>query len=243
MLRQGSRSVISVFLAHHDVLKSELLAAAFARRPDFRVAGSASTSSEAVDLAVSLLPQVSLLSTALQDGALAGFVALRRIREARPDLRCVMLLPSSDPQMVVDAFRAGAKGVFCPSQSHFGMLCRCVRRVHDGQLWASSAQLSCVMEAFARLAPLRLLNGDGHRILSRREAGVVRLVAAGLTNRDIARELALSEHTVKNYLFRIFDKLGVSSRVELVSFAMGVSDQASLEEPDHPMPEFSQVLR
>gem|GEM_PF-6673794 len=64
--------------------------------------------------------------------------------------------------------------------------------------------------------------------VSTREEGVVRLVADGLSNRDIAHELTLSEHTVKNYLFRIFDKLGVSSRVELVLFAVSRARQPSV---------------
>ena len=152
-------------------------------------------------------------------------VALRQLREIRPNLRAIMLLDSPDPQLVVDAFRAGAKGVFCPSQNQFETLCRCISRVHAGQIWANSAELTYVMEAFATYAPLRIVNADGQKLLSTREEDVVRLVADGLSNRDIAHELTLSEHTVKNYLFRIFDKLGVSSRVELVLFAVSRARQ------------------
>ena len=67
---------------------------------------------------------------------------------------------------------------------------------------------------------MRVVNADGMRLLTKREDEVVRLVAEGLQNRDIAKELKLSEHTVKNYLFHIFEKLGVSSRVELVLYAV-----------------------
>jgi DNA-binding NarL/FixJ family response regulator len=76
------------------------------------------------------------------------------------------------------------------------------------------------LEAFAQLAPMRVVNADGMRLLTKREEDVVRLLAEGMQNREIAKELSLSEHTVKNYLFHIFDKLGVSSRVELVLYAV-----------------------
>src|SRR5664279_2032349 len=122
--------------------------------------------------------------------------------------------------MVVDAFRAGARGVFCLSQATFKSLCRCVEQVHAGQIWADSSELSEVIESFSQLAPLRVVNANGMRLLTKREEDVVRLLAEGLQNRDIAQELKLSEHTVKNYLFHIFDKLGVSSRVELVLYAV-----------------------
>jgi DNA-binding CsgD family transcriptional regulator len=75
------------------------------------------------------------------------------------------------------------------------------------------------VEAFSQLAPMRVVNADGMRLLTKREEEVVRLVAEGLQNREIAKELKLSEHTIRNYLFHIFDKLGVSSRVELVLYA------------------------
>jgi DNA-binding CsgD family transcriptional regulator len=73
---------------------------------------------------------------------------------------------------------------------------------------------------------MRVVNADGLRLLTRREEDVVRLLAEGLQNRDIAKELKLSEHTVKNYLFHIFDKLGVSSRVELVLYAVSSSKRS-----------------
>jgi len=76
------------------------------------------------------------------------------------------------------------------------------------------------MEAFTQLAPMHVVNADGMRLLTKREEDVVRLLAEGLQNREIAKVLGLSEHTVKNYLFHIYDKLGVSSRVELVLYAV-----------------------
>ena len=76
---------------------------------------------------------------------------------------------------------------------------------------------------------LRVLNSSGSQLLTPREEQVVALVAEGLSNRDVARELKLSEHTVKKYLFRIFDKLGISSRVELVLYAVNHGDPRQAE--------------
>jgi DNA-binding CsgD family transcriptional regulator len=85
-----------------------------------------------------------------------------------------------------------------------------------------------VLEAFAQLAPMRVVNADGMRLLTKREEDVVRLLVEGMQNREIARELNLSEHTIKNYLFHIFDKLGVSSRVELILYAVSSSKRIQI---------------
>jgi DNA-binding NarL/FixJ family response regulator len=201
----------------------ELLMAALKRRATFRVVASAATAHEVLEAVVSVNVDVALISATLADGPLSGFGALRQIRASSPDVKSVMLLDGHEHSPVVDAFRAGAKGVFCLPQSTFKALCRCVEQVHAGQIWASSSELSEVIEAFSQLAPMRVVNADGMRLLTKREEEVVRLLAEGLQNRDIAKELKLSEHTIKNYLFHIFDKLGVSSRVELVLYAVSNS--------------------
>jgi DNA-binding NarL/FixJ family response regulator len=154
---------------------------------------------------------------------LSGFGALRQVRDCSPDVKSVILLDGGEHNLVVDAFRAGARGIFCLAQSTFKSLCKCVEQVNAGQIWANSTELAEVIDAFSQLAPMRVVNADGMRLLTKHEEEVVRLLAEGLQNREIARELNLSEHTVKNYLFHIFDKLGVSSRVELVLYAVSNS--------------------
>jgi DNA-binding NarL/FixJ family response regulator len=92
--------------------------------------------------------------------------------------------------------------------------------VHRGEVWANNVQLHYLLEAIAEVPSLPVVNSNGKNLLTAREEQVVALVADGLSNRNVAVELRLSENTVKKYLFRIFDKLGVSSRVELVLYAM-----------------------
>jgi DNA-binding NarL/FixJ family response regulator len=201
-------------------MTGELLSQALNRRLGFRVAANATTSQEVLEAVQTVDLDVALIGATLADGPLSGFGVLRQMRECSPDVKSVILLDSPESTLVVDAFRAGAKGVFCPSQSSFKSLCQCVDRVYAGQIWANSSELAVVMDAFSQLAPMRVVNADGLRLLTKREEDVVRLLAEGMQNREIARELNLSEHTIKNYLFHIFDKLGVSSRVELILYAV-----------------------
>jgi DNA-binding NarL/FixJ family response regulator len=217
---------VSLLIATPQAMSRELLIEALKQHTCFHVVGSATTSQETIKMACSSNVDVALISATLADGPLSGFGALRRIRESRPGVRSVILHDGREHNLVIDAFRAGARGVFSLSQSTFVALCRCVQQVHAGQIWANTSELSEVMEAFSQLAPMRVVNADGMRLLTKREEEVVQLVAEGLQNREIARELKLSDHTIKNYLFRIFDKLGVSSRVELVLYAVSSTKRA-----------------
>jgi DNA-binding NarL/FixJ family response regulator len=216
---------VSVLIATPHSIARELLMVALKRRANFKVVASATTAQDALDAVKSADVDVALIGATLADGPLSGFGALRQIRECSPDVKSVMLFDGSEHNLVVDAFRAGAKGVFCLDQSTFKSLCRCVEQVCAGHIWANSSELSEVMDAFSQLAPMRVVNADGMRLLTKREEEVVRLLAEGMQNRDIAKELKLSEHTVKNYLFHIFDKLGVSSRVELVLYAVSSTNK------------------
>jgi DNA-binding NarL/FixJ family response regulator len=151
------------------------------------------------------------------------------LRLKHPDLRSVILLDKAERQAVVDAFRAGARGVLS-RDAGLSALPKCVHRVSQGQVLASSKELAYLLEALAQTAPARTLTDNCCNLLTRREQGVVHLVADGLSNREIATQLHLSQHTVKNYLFRVFDKIGVSSRVELVLCALS----STIDEPKSP---------
>jgi DNA-binding NarL/FixJ family response regulator len=162
---------------------------------------------------------IALVSESLQDGHLTGFQILNELRVLSPKTRSIMLLKTDNRELVVDAFRAGAKGVFCRTES-LHLLPKCIRAVHSGQIWANSKHLDHVMEAFANADPLKLKTAGGRRLLTKREEDVVKLIVEGFSNRDAAHKLGLAEHTVSNYLFRVYDKLGISSRVELVLYAI-----------------------
>jgi DNA-binding NarL/FixJ family response regulator len=111
------------------------------------------------------------------------------------------------------------------------LLPKCIECVHSGQVWANSSELHFLLEALSKPS-LAHFRHFGDSPLSARETDVVRCVAEGMTNREIARRLKLTEHTVKNYLFRIFDKLGVSSRVEVVLYALGSGESRGAPPPN-----------
>jgi DNA-binding NarL/FixJ family response regulator len=214
------QSEVSVLFASPNSLTRELVMSALNRHKHFRVVACATTAMEVLEAVQSAHVDVALIGATLSDGPMSGLGVLRQICESSPQVKSVILFYGPERHLVVDSFRAGAKGVFCLSQSTFKLLCRCVEQVHAGQIWGNGAELSEIVEAFSQLAPMRVVNADGMRMLTKREEEVVRFVAEGMQNREIARELRLSEHTIKNYLFHIFEKLGVSSRVELVLYAV-----------------------
>jgi DNA-binding NarL/FixJ family response regulator len=162
---------------------------------------------------------VAVIGARLEDEALAGFDITREILASRSRPSVIIILDSNKPAMVVEAFRAGASGIFSREQSS-ELLCKCIHAVHKGQIWASSKELHFVIDALGPALAAKSMTLRGTGLLTKREEGVVHLVAEGMTNRDISQELKLSEHTVRNYLFRIFNKVGTSNRLELALYAI-----------------------
>jgi len=227
--------VITVLVADADVMSCRLLASGLRRYRQLRVFESHLSAAGILEQVFEVHPDILLVATTLSDGPMSGLSVAREVRKSYPAMHVVVLLESSQRDLVVEAFRAGAKGVFCRSDFDFKTLCKCVASVYSGQIWANSQQLQFVLETFCEATPLHLVNSMGVELLTRREDEVVRQVAEGLSNREIAGQLKLSEHTVKNYLFRIFEKLGISSRVELVSYAINHVDKRTVQ-PVVPLP-------
>jgi len=146
--------------------------------------------------------------------------ALRGLHASHPHMGLILLLDSHDRNLVVEALRAGARGLFCRASQPFRALCRCISVVHQGQFWASTEQIGYLIEALRSAPPTRVIDARGEGLLSPREDQVVSLVAEGMGNREIAQQLGVKENTVKKSLLRIYDKIGVSNRVELVLYAL-----------------------
>ena len=216
-----------------------MVAQGLSKHPQFKVVGRAATVKGLLDLLDRVEPELALVSATLQDRSFNGLAVLPQIRLQYPNVRLVLMVDHADREMVIAAFRAGARGIFSRSESHFDALSKCLSCVHHGQIWANSRQLEYLLEAVSQTHALRLVTADGRSLLSKREQEVVHLVAEGLANHEIAEQLHLSDHTVKNHLFHIFDKLGISSRVELVLYAV-----SSSKRPPTPIPaeESSSIL-
>jgi DNA-binding NarL/FixJ family response regulator len=213
-----SKKRISVLIITADEMTSELLKTAFAYgRTNFSVKSLTGSSEKIIACLGAHKAHVALISEELLDGPNAGFKVLQKIEPSRGTFP-IMLLQSSRRECVVNAFRDGARGIFYRNHS-LKSLAKCIQVVSEGQIWANNMDFEHLVSVITNLRPFRINNALGIPILTRREEEVVRLVSDGLKNREIAQELNVQEHSIRNYLYRIFEKVGVSTRVELILYA------------------------
>jgi len=225
----ATSEAIGVLVADSNRMQAQLLTSALRRHPDFRVNHCQMDTVSILQAVTSNPPRVALLSLNAPAGLAETVMTLRRFHLSHPTVPKVLLVDSCDRELAVNAFRSGARGIFTITDSNLRLLCKCLMRVAAGQIWANTKQLNYLIDLISKVPSLRVLNASGRPLLTPREEQVVALVAEGLGNRQIARELNLSEHTIKKYLFRIFEKLGISTRVELVLYAVNNGDPRQAE--------------
>lgn len=205
---------IHVLIADNTRMGSELLAGALQRDSRFTIVGCA-PDWNALSALLSKRPQVTIIAADFERAS-GGLEATRKLLERDAGMHIVMLLDEApNANSVVDAFRAGVRGIFSRADSANAMG-KCISSVHQGQVWATAEQLGYLLDALRNSAPPRFVDQNGISLLTNREQDVVRYVADGMGNREIAQKMKLSEHTVKNHLFRIYSKLGIASRVEIM---------------------------
>jgi two-component system, NarL family, nitrate/nitrite response regulator NarL len=214
-----------ILVAERSSMQCELLARALGAEGEFQIVGTAVDSTQALRLLHQLEPPVAVISADLQDGPSVGLDVVAQVRARKWRTQSVVLLDQSDRRLVVEAFRSGARGVFFRAQP-YEMFPKCLRTIVQGQIWVNTKEMNYLLEALTSPQSLRLVDGNGKLMLTARESEVTQLVTEGLSNREIAAKLGLSEHTIKNYIFRIFDKTGVSSRVGLALYAISVGNTA-----------------
>ncbi len=217
--------VVQVLVADSGPIQSQLLTRALKSRRDFQVSAVALEAAALHNFMQSNRADVVLIA----GNHLPDLSLLRWLRVSYPKVAPVLLAESDDRELVVNAFRAGARGIFLFGHTPFSMLCKCIHCVFQGEVWLNSRQMTYVLDALSEVPTLRVVNSSGRFLLTPREEQVVALVADGMTNRGVAVELGLSEHTIKKYLLRIFDKVGISSRVELVLYAMSHGEHRPAE--------------
>lgn len=186
----------------------------------------------------SSLPEadIALITVNAVDAPGNRFKLLREIRRDKPTMRCIMLLERCERELVVESFSSGVMGI-CGRNDSCEMLCKCIHRVHHGQVWANSEQLHYMLESFCAGNRIRFTDARGNALLTQREETIVYLVAEGLRNREIAKQLQLSEHTVRNHLFRVFEKLDISSRSELILYTLEQRRKGALDVGSELRPE------
>jgi two-component system, NarL family, nitrate/nitrite response regulator NarL len=212
--------MVRVFLADATQMGCELMAAALQRsRFKLTLAGYATDLIEIRTWLRENEVDVAIINADLREGVTAAINVTSEIRVSSPKTNVIMMLNSIERVTVLEAFRAGATGIFSRDKS-FDLLCKCIQVVHQGQIWADNKVLRFLVEAYVRTKPPETSPFKRPNLLTKREEGVVQLVADGLTNRDISQQLNLSENTVRNYLFRIFNKVGTSNRLELALYSV-----------------------
>jgi two-component system nitrate/nitrite response regulator NarL len=189
--------------------------------PKIKIVGYSPNPVEVESILKQQKPDMAIVSPNLGDGPFKGLDLVRKIRDLYPSIRSIVLLDAAEPQMVTYSFQAGAKGVYSRERS-MEALPKCIQVVHNGQIWVSTQELQILLEALNRRSSSKPFSVVGTKSLTKREADIAHLAAEGFRNYEIAQQLTLSTHTVKNYLYRIFEKLGLSSRVELANRVMSM---------------------
>lgn len=186
--------------------------------PGFRVVGEAADGSEAVSMARRLNPDILLLDLAMP--RVPGMEALRELAASPTPLRTILLTAAIEKAQIVEALQLGARGIVL-KESATELLMKSIRSVMDGQYWVGRENVHDLVKTLRELTA-----GAGEEAkrksfgLTPRELEIVSTIVAGYTNKDIAEKFSISEQTVKHHLTNIFDKLGVSNRLELALFAV-----------------------
>ncbi|WP_137991147.1 response regulator [Streptomyces vilmorinianum] len=191
----------------HDLIDDE---------PDMLVVGEASTAEQALARGPALRPDVAVLDVRLPDGD--GISVCRELRSRMPELVCLMLTSFDDEDALLDAIMAGASG-YVLKQIKGSDLVSAVRTVATGQSMLDPATTARLMHSLRDPEVAKPPEDQRLAALSERERSVLDLIGEGLTNRQIAKQLYLSEKTVKNHISRLLGKLGVERRVQAAVIA------------------------
>jgi DNA-binding NarL/FixJ family response regulator len=210
---------ISVVIFDATGITSDLLRRAFSKQPEYNVVGCPKSIEETLRIVIEKEPDTVIVSAFERSGSVAAIELLDQLSRIGSAAHAVILSANLTNEETVAYFRAQARDVLSGASADFSALCKCVSCVHSGQIWANSEQLVCLIESLSQPNEFRIVNAKGKPILTTREEEILHFLAEGLSNRDIATALNLSEHTVKNHLFHVFNKLGVSSRMEAVVYS------------------------
>ena len=208
-------SRLRVLIVDRDEMSSDLLATRLTRDGSIQAFGI--RSADLLDCMASGDVHLVVIGAELNQVSKTGFDLAQTVHRLYPAAPIVIILNQSTQDAVITAFRSGARGVFSRQQQVADFF-DCVEHVRRGFIWAGPQETVFLLDALASIPSPSTLMANDSSPLTMRELQVVKCAARGKTNKVIACELGLSEHTVKNYLFRAFEKLGVSNRVELLFY-------------------------
>ena len=202
----------------HPVFRQGLLAI-FRNEPEFKVVGEATDGRQALDLTRKMSPDILLLDLVMPH--LSGLDTLRELAGTPTPVRTILLTASIEKEQIAQALQLGARGILLKDAATNVMLTG-IRTVMSGQFWVGQNKVTDLVEILRSYMPA----GEEPKApkktfgLTARELDVVAAIVSGFTNREIAGKFSISEQTVKHHLRNIFDKVGVSNRLELALFAI-----------------------
>ncbi|MGO4880952.1 MAG: response regulator [Bryobacteraceae bacterium] len=218
-------SKIRIVVADDHPIFRDGLCRLLALEPDFEVVAQAQDGRQVLDVLQQHEPDILLLD--LKMPGLDGLATLQRLQSSKHKTRVIVLTASEDKNEFVQAMKLGTSGIVL-KQSATDLLIKSIRKVNAGEIWLDSHTTAAVMRQFATgadevpaaNAPASSGRERERSLLSQREREIVALVAQGFKNKEMAEKMFISEQTVKNHLHNIFDKLGVSDRLELALYAI-----------------------
>jgi two-component system, NarL family, nitrate/nitrite response regulator NarL len=210
-----TKQVIRILVADDHAIFRDGLRKLLEVSDEVQIVGEASNGVECTKMLAKFKPDILLLDLRMPEKD--GLGVLEEVNFDTLPTRVIVLTAAEDDRDVVRAMRLGARGVVL-KQSASDLLLKSIRKVYDGEIWLDNRMTAEVIDAFKKSSE------SGQRrekpLLSDREKEIVQLVAQGFRNREIGEKLFISEQTVKNHLHNIFDKLGVSDRLELALYAI-----------------------
>jgi len=186
--------------------------------PGFRVVGESADGEQTVRLARQLKPEILLLDIRMPK--LSGLEVLRELKASENPVRTVVLATSMEKDQIVEALQLGARGIVLKHAAS-SVVFEGIRSVLAGRYWVCHESVTDLVQALLEIKPQPEIRSSSQKFgLTRREVEVIALIVGGYTNKDVAKKFGISEHTVKHHLTNIFDKLGVSNRLELALFSI-----------------------
>jgi len=208
--------MLKLVIVDDHTLFREGLASIIQLEPDIEVSGLAGTVQEAVEVVRQLKPDMVLMDYSLPDGT--GAEATRLVLDEHPDCKVIFLTMSDTDENLFAAIRSGAKGYLVKNMSP-SKLVTTIRSVQQGESALSRSMTLRLMEELSRTKEPERLGDSSLAKLTRRETDVLRELATGLTNKEIAKRLYISENTVKYHVHSILEKLNLSDRRAAAKFA------------------------
>jgi DNA-binding NarL/FixJ family response regulator len=217
--KHTNKATVRIMIADDHPIVRDGLKKLLRLESDFEIVAEAGDGSEILDILAQTDPDILLLDLRMPN--LDGLAVLQALQQSNRRTRVIVLTASEDKNEFVQAMKLGCSGIVLKHTAP-ELIVKSIRKVSSGEIWLDSHTTAVVMQQFS--TSLTTARGAGpareRNPLSTREREIVSLVAQGYKNKEMAEKMFISEQTVKNHLHNIFDKLGVSDRLELALYAI-----------------------